>query len=95
MTLEFMISKTHLFLGRSFSLHAAVCLCSYLDIQTLLSEPCRYEKNTAGRSERIYRKEGETDGGRETVWYLTLITCSVYSIRYVVKAPCRLGPMIA
>lgn len=82
------------FLGQSFSLHAVVCLCSYLDIQTLPSEPCRYEKNTVGRSERIYRKEGETDGG-ETVWYHTLIICSLYSIRYVVKAPCRLPPMVA
>lgn len=48
-------------LRTSCGLKAAVRFCSYLDTQTLLSEPCRYEKNTAGRSERIWRKEGGKD----------------------------------
>lgn len=35
------------------------CFCAYQDIQTPLSEPCRYVRNTAGRWERICNKGGD------------------------------------
>lgn len=41
--------------------NAVVHFWAYLDIQTLLSEPCHYEKNTAGRSARIYKKQDRTE----------------------------------
>lgn len=41
--------------------NAVVHFWTYLDIQTLLSEPCHYEKNTAGRSARIYKKQDRTE----------------------------------
>lgn len=41
--------------------NAVVRFWAYLDIQTLLSEPCHYEKNTAGRSARIYKKQDRTE----------------------------------
>lgn len=45
----------------------------YLGIQTPPSEPCHYEKNTAGRSEHICGKEGNSVG-RETFWDVHFFT---------------------
>lgn len=41
------------------------CFCSYQDIQTLLSGPCRCVRNTAGRSERICSRGGQMDRGTD------------------------------
>lgn len=66
-------------------LNVALCLCSYQDIQTLLSEPCRYEKSTAGRSEHIWRKNRGT-AERCLRWMFLFSFFSLWSKSYLATA---------